>query len=250
MAFQCTLAERAPSTAEVEPVTGTDSNWRENFCSASTPQTLAGPSDTTALPAGSAMAPTASLPPNRLFLPWGERQQGELRLRHQGTGKPWVTLQSLAAVPRTEAFNAGYALRKTVTPVAPAQAGRFTRGDVLRVRLEVQASADMAWVALTDPIPAGATILGSGLGRDSEIATQGERQVGWLQPDFVERGQEALRSYYRHVPAGRFVVEYTLRLNTVGTFALPPSRVEALYAPEMFGELPNAALQVQVAPAP
>jgi uncharacterized protein YfaS (alpha-2-macroglobulin family) len=31
-------------------------------------------------------------------------------------------------------------------------------------------------------------------------------------------------------------VEYTLRLNNVGDFALPPSRVEALYAPEMFGE--------------
>ena len=31
-----------------------------------------------------------------------------------------------------------------------------------------------------------------------------------------------------------------MRLNQAGTFQLPPTRVEALYAPEMFGEMPNA----------
>ncbi len=30
-------------------------------------------------------------------------------------------------------------------------------------------------------------------------------------------------------------MEYTLRLNQSGTFQLPPTRVEALYAPEMYG---------------
>ena len=39
-------------------------------------------------------------------------------------------------------------------------------------------------------------------------------------------------------------MEYTVRLNNVGDFALPPSRVEALYAPEMFGETPNARVGV------
>lgn len=38
--------------------------------------------------------------------------------------------------------------------------------------------------------------------------------------------------------------EYTLRLNTPGQFVLPPSRVEAMYAPDRFGEVPNAALEV------
>jgi uncharacterized protein YfaS (alpha-2-macroglobulin family) len=42
------------------------------------------------------------------------------------------------------------------------------------------------------------------------------------------------------VPKGSFVVEYTVRLNNPGTFRLPPTRVEAMYAPEMFGESPNA----------
>ena len=35
-----------------------------------------------------------------------------------------------------------------------------------------------------------------------------------------------------------------MRLNNVGTFGLPPTRVEALYAPSTFGALPNAPLVV------
>jgi uncharacterized protein YfaS (alpha-2-macroglobulin family) len=39
-------------------------------------------------------------------------------------------------------------------------------------------------------------------------------------------------------------MEYTIRLNNVGSFAVPPSRVEAMYAPEMFGEAPNTRVTV------
>jgi len=45
-------------------------------------------------------------------------------------------------------------------------------------------------------------------------------------------------------------MEYTVRLNNVGDFALPPSRVEAMYAPEMFGETPNARVKVEAAKQP
>ena len=40
------------------------------------------------------------------------------------------------------------------------------------------------------------------------------------------------------------MVEYTVRLGQAGVFHLPPSRVEALYAPERFGEWPNAIVEV------
>ncbi|MGD9765688.1 MAG: hypothetical protein AB7V27_18495, partial [Candidatus Binatia bacterium] len=43
---------------------------------------------------------------------------------------------------------------------------------------------------------------------------------------------------------GRTAVEYVVRLNQNGSFAQPPTRVEALYAPEMFGEIPNAPVEV------
>ena len=169
---------------------------------------------------------------------------------HTGSGKPWLTLQSLAAVELKAPFNSGYQIRKTVTPVEKASnslgAGHYSRGDILRVTLEVTGSKDMTWVAVTDPIPSGATILGSGLGRDSQIATQGEQRGGRGWPAFEERSFESFRSYYEYLPKGTVKVEYTVRLNNAGLFSLPPSRVEALYAPEMFGEIPNG--KVNVAP--
>ena len=202
-----------------------------------------------------APAAAGQLKNNSLFLPWGAAggtASGALEVTHSGPGKPWLTLQSLAAVPLKLPQASGYTLTRTVTPIEQADktlpAGQYTRGDVLRVALEVNASAPMTWVAITDPIPAGATILGSGLGRDSEIATQGEKRSGAGWAAFEERSFEAFRSYYEYLPKGTVTMEYTVRLNNAGSFALPPSRVEALYAPEMFGAAPNAPVQVRMAP--
>ena len=193
-----------------------------------------------------APASPGNLRNNSMFVPWPPQPARDtLLVTHQGTGKPWLTLQSIAAVQLKAPFAAGYAIKKTITPVEQAAAGKYSRGDVVRITLEVNASADMTWVVISDPIPGGATILGGGLGRDSQIATQGEKKSGAGWPAFEERSFEAFRSYYEYVPKGIVKMEYTLRLNNVGDFALPPSRVEAMYAPEMFGEFPNARVKVE-----
>ena len=104
----------------------------------------------------------------------------------------------------------------------------------------------MTWVVVDDPIPAGSTALGTGLGGDSTLSRAGEKRVGTVWPAYEERTFAAFHAYYRYVPKGKFVVEYSVRLNNRGDFNLPATRVEAMYAPEMFGELPNA--QWKVAP--
>ncbi|MDP3828502.1 MAG: alpha-2-macroglobulin, partial [Polaromonas sp.] len=110
-----------------------------------------------------APASPGNLRNNNMFLPWAGTGKDTLTVTHQGAGKPWITLQSLAAVPLKAPFNAGYQIKKTITPVEQANKslpmGLYTRGDVIRITLEVNASADMTWVAITDPIPGGATIL-------------------------------------------------------------------------------------------
>lgn len=193
-----------------------------------------------------APAAPGNLRNNTAFLPWAaDGGKQALAVQHQGNGRPWLTLQSVAAVPLQQPFAAGYRVARTVTPVEQAVKGRYTRGDVLRISVEVTASADMTWVVLSDPVPGGATILGTGLGRDSSIASAGEKRAGSVWPAFEERSFEAFRSYYEYVPKGTFKVEYTIRLNNTGDFGLPPTRVEAMYAPEMFGELPNARMKVE-----
>ncbi|MFD2365977.1 alpha-2-macroglobulin [Pseudoduganella sp. GCM10020061] len=177
----------------------------------------------------------------RFAWPAGVQQLG---LAHSGAGAPWATVQSLAAVPLAAPLSSGYRIVRTVTPVDRKEPGKWSRGDVYRVRLDLEAQADMTWVVVDDPIPAGATVLGSGLGGDSQIQSAGERQRGWVIPAFRERAHTGLRTYYEFVPKGKWSLEYTVRLNNAGQFVLPPTHVEAMYNPEMFGDLPNAPMTV------
>jgi uncharacterized protein YfaS (alpha-2-macroglobulin family) len=176
-------------------------------------------------------------------LAWPDARES-VTVTQDGSGAPWVTLQSLAAIPLTEPLSSGYRITRTITPIQQQAKDQWQRGDIARVSLTVEAQSDMTWVVVDDPLPAGATALGRGLGGDSSIATTGERRQGTVWPAFEERTFTAYRAYFRYVPKGAFVTEYTVRLNNPGTFNLPATRVEAMYAPEMFGEIPNAAWSV------
>jgi hypothetical protein len=189
--------------------------------------------DWSATPAGASVA-----------LAWPAAGNGDLVLAHTGTGRPWATIQTRAALPLTAPLAAGYRITKTMTPVESRTPGMTSCDDVLRVRLEIEAERDMTWVVVNDPIPAGATHIGTGLARDSALLAADEDRDDGVSPVFVERAFDGFRAYYDFVPKGRFTVAYTMRPSQAGHFTLPPTRVEALYAPDVFGEIPNAALEV------
>lgn len=178
-------------------------------------------------------------------LAWPSAGKGMLSVKHTGTGEPWATVQASAAVVLKAPRYAGYSIIKTITPVSQKVAGQYQPGDVVKVQLDITAQADMTWVVVNDPIPAGATIQGSGLGRDSAIDSKDAD--GGDYADFIERTFSSYRAFFGYVPRGNLKVEYTMRLNNVGTFQMPPTRVEAMYAPDVFGMLPNAAMKVVVA---
>ncbi|MGQ0621859.1 MAG: alpha-2-macroglobulin family protein [Panacagrimonas sp.] len=182
--------------------------------------------------------------PTPLDLPWPESAD-VLKLDHWGSGKPWAIVQSRAAIPLREPFSSGFSITRSVTPVEQKTKDHWTRGDVARVRVEIDAQSDMTWVVVDDPVPGGATLLGGGLGRDSQLLAQGERKDGEAWPAFEERRFDAYRAYYAFVPKGKFSIEYTVRYNTAGQFGLPATRVEAMYSPEMLGEIPNASVTVE-----
>jgi hypothetical protein len=168
-----------------------------------------------------------------------------LTLEHRGEGSPWALVETRAALPLREPLFAGYRVRRIVTPVEQRAPGVWSRGDVARVRLEVSADAEMGWVVVDAPVPAGASVLGGALGGDSALLTRGESGGAGAWPVYVERGFEAVRAYYDRVPAGTWAFEYTLRMQNPGRFDLPPVRVESLYAPEVFAELPTGPVTIE-----
>ncbi|MBL0769227.1 alpha-2-macroglobulin [Sphingopyxis sp. DHUNG17] len=165
-----------------------------------------------------------------------------MALAHQGGGSPWATVSVKAAVPLREPLNAGYRIKRAVSIVKAANRAQLTRGDVIKIRIEVTAEAGRTWVVISDPVPPGATILGN-LGGQSEMLAGDAGGSGW-QPSYVERGRDSWRGYFGWMPAGTHAVEYVVRLNGSGRFTLPPTRVEAMYSPAIRGQLPNAPMTV------
>ena len=140
----------------------------------------------------------------------GRRRAATLNVVQEGSGKPWLTVQSLAAIPLKAPLArrlSRHAQRQRGRAEGQGRPGRAATSS--SVRLEIDAQSDMTWVVVSDPVPGGATILGGGLGRDSQIATRGEQRAGSAWPAYEERSFEAFRSYYEYLPRGKHVIEYT-----------------------------------------
>jgi hypothetical protein len=181
--------------------------------------------------------------PQRLFSLPLPAQQMPLQLGQSGGAGPWAFVRVKAAVPLTKPLMAGYRATKQVTPVQSFAKGRHTRGDVVKVTITVEASAERNWVVINDPVPTGATVIGNLGGQSEMLAAEGGTSDG-VSPNWIERGRDAWRAYYGWVPRGRFTISYVMRLNAAGRFSLPATRVEAMYSPEIRAQLPNQAMAV------
>jgi uncharacterized protein YfaS (alpha-2-macroglobulin family) len=172
-------------------------------------------------------------------------QDATLQIKHAGSGQPWATIQGRAAIALKTPVEAGFKIHREVTAVMQKDPKRWSRGDVLRVRLSFESQADSSWVVVQDPIPAGATILGSGLGGDSQILNSGNQSSGRAWLAYSERGADSYRAYYEYIEKGSNEIEYTIRLNQSGKFQLPPTHVEAMYAPDIFADSPIASMEIR-----
>lgn len=191
-----------------------------------------------------ALKPAEMAATARMAWPAGK---GALQLRHEGEGRAWVGLRAQARLPDSESQHAGFRIERRIVPVVQAGAG-WSRGDVYRVELEIHARESATWVVLTDPVPSGAAILGSGLGRDTRLQSR-PNEADSYPPAYEERGASAYRAYFDYLPAGRVRLSYTVRLNAAGSFSLPPTRVEALYRPDLYGTHSNeGGISVETGP--
>ncbi len=59
-----------------------------------------------------------------------------------------------------------------------------------------------------------------------------------------ETEMTGFRAYDEFVPIGKWSVDDVFCLYQPGKLVHPTTRVEAMYAPEMFGEIPNASVTV------
>jgi alpha-2-macroglobulin len=168
-------------------------------------------------------------------------QAGEVAIEHLGKGEPWSRAQLRAAAPLTGTQNNGIALNKSIKPVQQKVSGKWSVGDVLQVTVTANNTADLGWLAIDDPVPTGATVLG-GLSKLGEV---GEPARTWQGYRYIERTFTNVRSSFEYATKGKHSFTYEIRLTTPGRFALPPTHAEAMYAPEVNGQLGNDVFVIE-----
>ncbi|EQA37149.1 alpha-2-macroglobulin family protein [Leptospira inadai serovar Lyme str. 10] len=170
--------------------------------------------------------------------------KSNLKLSHEGSGSPYAYVKTSSAIPLSSPLSSGLRIQKEILDESGKPKSSFKEGDIVRVRLKLRSEFSISWLALRDPIPAGATILGSGLSRDSAMLTSNTATNWWDGPSFVERKFEGITAYYELFYPGEATYEYVYRINSPGVFTLPPTRAEAMYQPEIFAANPNITMPV------
>lgn len=154
-----------------------------------------------------------------------------VELKHGGQGSPWVSIQALAAIPLTQPRGQGLAIEKSVRNITQEEKGGsgFHPGDIIEVTLDVNANGLLRHVAVLDPIPSGANIIGDATGSHSS----------------GQKSYSGYNLYFETLPSGRSTLKYSYQLNNPGQFKLPPTRAEGLYMPSIFADAPNASMTIQ-----
>ena len=178
----------------------------------------------------------------------------EIVVAKDGTGRLTyrIGLRYAPADLQLDALDRGFTVARTYEAIDdPADVTRdadgtwrIRAGARVRVSLTMVAEAERAHVALVDPLPAGLESLNPDLVVTPPVPFD-ETDDGSARPyDSWWWGQwyqhEQLRddrteAFASYLPGGTYTYSYVARATTPGSFVVPPTRAEEMYAPETFG---------------
>ncbi len=220
----------------------------------------------------SASSQTANVPAARLLSSGGSTLAFDL----DGTGRLFYEARLKYArkeLPK-QPIDRGFFVKKTMRAVRPEDLGaaastipkdsatRFGGGDLVLADLVVVVPSPRQFVVIDDPLPAGFEAVDSRLATtaaslDVDSTEPPPDDDGVARDDRIATGTEYLSSVVRremkddrvlyfveHLAAGMYHYRYLARATTFGTFIVPPTRAEEMYAPEVFGRTAAATIAI------
>ena len=146
-------------------------------------------------------------------------------LRYARTEPPQKPLENGIYVTR--------AMRLLRRNAAPVSTSIFRVGDYVQVDVMLASPVSRDLVVLDDPFPAGFEAV-------NQSFANREREPFHADPGASHVTHRELRddrvvTFFDQLPAGQVRTSYVLRVVSGGTYKVPPTRAECMYAPDVFG---------------
>jgi uncharacterized protein YfaS (alpha-2-macroglobulin family) len=152
------------------------------------------------------------------------------------------------------------ALTEALATIPKATADAVTAGDLVVVDLLFESAEPRDQVVLDDPLPAGLSALDYDLDttsqakRDAQNAPRDPLKSLWLGTTYrttASRRQvkdDRVLTFFGHIEPGMYRVSYLARATSIGSFVTPPTRIQAMYSPEVYGRTAASVLAVRAKP--
>ncbi len=170
----------------------------------------------------------------------------EVRIVRQGMGRVYYA-SALTYYAEVDKVGAAKSLegptisREYLDPKTGKPLTSFKVGDIVRVKLTVDAPRESWYVMVTDPLPAGFEAINYSL-NTSGIEPRGERFY-WSRPDLRDDRAVFFTTY---LWKGKHTYAYLIRATTSGTFRALPAEITPMYEPEVWGR--SASVEMTVKP--
>lgn len=171
--------------------------------------------------------------------------RGEGGPLHYGLRMTYTPAQP--APPREE----GMAVVKSVRTLDGKPAADVKGGSLVVVTVEVALPQESHYIVVDDPLPAGLEAVDSSFLTESEEERRRMEEGGGdddgpfgLGFNHVELRDDRVLLFADWLPAGVHRHRYLARALSYGTFRMPGSKAEEMYAPEVFGRSPEREVRV------
>lgn len=174
-----------------------------------------------------------------------------LRVSRQGAGTLHLSaMLRYASATAPAPVDAGLSVSKLIEPVEgkPDPSGRYPAGTLLRVRLLVTSAHEQVYVVVNDPVAAGMEVVQSNFATertDLDLQGQAEDRPWWGGFQRQEIYDDRVLLFADVLTAGVHRYTYYLRAAFPGRYAMPPTLVEAMYSPEVYGRSAGEKVIVQ-----
>lgn len=174
----------------------------------------------------------------------------DLALSRSGRGRLYYGL-TLSYAPRellaSRDEGIGVAKRFETLDGRALDGKQFTRGTDYVAVVTVRAPRERHFVVLDDPIPAGCIVLNRNFATESQAAYKNVKTSSrwWGSFNHFESYDDRVLAFADSLTPGEHVYRYVLRAVTPGTFALPATKVEEMYTPDVFGYFGQSFVEVK-----